>query len=54
MSDNVYRFRRVKWGDPVKLKVLAEDIRARPRFPACFALTVAAVFAAVFATTFYL
>lgn len=54
MGDNVYKFRRLKWGDPIKLKVLAEDIRATPRIPVYFALTVAAVFVAVFIVTFYL
>jgi hypothetical protein len=39
--------------DPVKLKVLAEDIRAKPRVPIYFALIVAGVFAAAFAITFY-
>jgi hypothetical protein len=31
MSKNVYRFRRVKWGDPrPKLKVLVEDLKRAP------------------------
>ncbi|MEW9615637.1 hypothetical protein AB3G45_17630 [Shinella sp. S4-D37] len=30
MVNNVYKFRRVKWGNPhEKLKVLAEDIRRK-------------------------
>lgn len=31
MVNNIYRFRRIKWGDPKpKLKVLVEDISGRP------------------------
>lgn len=31
MTNNVYRFRRVKWGDPrLKLKVLVEDFKHVP------------------------
>ena len=31
MTKNVYKFRRVKWGDPrPKLKVLVEDFRHTP------------------------
>jgi hypothetical protein len=30
MVNNVYKFRRIKWGDPrPKLKVLSEDFRRR-------------------------
>lgn len=30
MANNVYKFRRIKWGDPTpKLKVLVEDFQRR-------------------------
>lgn len=54
MPNNIYRFRRVKWADPArKLKVLAEDLRPRERILP-FALLVAAVSLATFATVFVL
>lgn len=31
MAKNVYKFRRIKWGDPrLKLKVLVEDFKRAP------------------------
>lgn len=50
-NDSVYRFRRLKWGDPEKFKVLAEDLSPRRR-PFAFALVVCAVFAATFALVY--
>ena len=51
MPDNVFRFRRIKWGEPVKLKVLAEDLQARPR-PYAFGLAVMLCAAGAFALAY--
>lgn len=53
MVNNVYKFRRIKWGDPrEKLKVLSEDIQRRfwlDRLrPAPFWLMAAAIWFASF------
>lgn len=57
MGDNVYKFRRIKWGDPnPKLKVLVEDFQRRlwvdrlplPIFTALVILASLATFFVVF------
>lgn len=45
--DNVYRFRRIKWGEPTKLKVLAEDL-APHQNPYSFVLIIIAVMVVTF------
>jgi hypothetical protein len=47
MRDNVYRFRRLKRGEPKKLKVLAEDLVPHKRRFA-FAALVCVVFCIAF------
>ncbi len=51
MRDNIYRFRRIKWGEPKRLKVLAEDLAPRKR-PYAFAGVVCAVFIATFGAVY--
>ncbi|WP_195162497.1 hypothetical protein [Mesorhizobium sp. NBSH29] len=53
MVNNVYRFRRIKWGDPKKLRVLVEDFSPRKR-PVAFILFVAGVSVLAFGIGFSL
>ncbi|WP_156936651.1 hypothetical protein [Chelativorans sp. J32] len=53
MRDNVYKFRRVKWGEPKKFKVLAEDLAPRSR-PATFTALVCVLFLATFCLAYWL
>lgn len=56
MPNNVYKFRRIKWGDPrPKLKVLVEDFKQAPWIDRisskAFAVLVLVVTVLVFAVT---
>lgn len=56
MAKNVYKFRRVKWGDPrPKLKVLVEDFKRAPWIDrlssGAFALIVGLAAILMFATS---
>lgn len=53
MANNIYRFRRLKWGDPTRLKVLVEDLSPRRR-PVAFIASVCCVSIATFAAVFWL
>ena len=53
MQDNVYRFRRIKWGEPKKLKVLAEDFTPK-KHPIAFGVLVSAVFVVIFCAMYLL
>lgn len=52
MADNVYKFRRIKWGAPKKLKVLVEDLAPRRR-PLLFIALVCTVSVAAFAAVYF-
>ncbi|PWJ80627.1 hypothetical protein C7441_112169 [Pseudaminobacter salicylatoxidans] len=47
MADNIYKFRRIKWGDPRKMSVLVEDLTTRKR-PWMFILLACLVSAVTF------
>lgn len=53
MRDNVYKFRTLKWGDPKKFKVLAEDLEPKRRPIAFIALVMVAAIVAFGAAYLY-